>query len=184
MNDKNLTLLKQDIINETKTDSVLSFRLPQRSWFKQYKNEISGIVCLVVAIMLPILMALQLNQILLTPYNFGIVTFIIVLSLYCLMKGIFTLLYQSKETEFGASVHQYLITNVYNRLYFVYERMVWLWILLPVLLVTLPSFIGIKNSMTYWIIATSLYIVALLSFGRPQWHKMKQLKEEINQLDN
>lgn len=129
-------------------------------------------------------MVLQLRQILLTPYNFGIVTVIMVLSLYCLVKGIFTLLFQSKETEFGTSVHQYLITNSYNRLYFVYERMVWLWILFPVLLATLPSFIGLKNSMTYWIIAVSLYIVALLSFGRPQWHKMKQLKEEINQLDN
>lgn len=184
MNDKNFTLLKQDIINEAKTDSDLSFRLPPRSWFKQYKNGISGVVCLVVAILLSTLMVLQLKQILLTPYNFGIVTVIMVLSLYCLVKGIFTLLFQSKETEFGTSVHQYLITNSYNRLYFVYERMVWLWILFPVLLATLPSFIGLKNSMTYWIIAVSLYIVALLSFGRPQWRKMKQLKEEINQLDN
>jgi hypothetical protein len=184
MNDKNLTLLKQNIINEAKIDSDLSFRLPPRSWFKQHKNGISGVVCLVVAILLPTLMVLQLKQILLTPYNFGIVTVIMVLSLYCLVKGIFTLLFQSKETEFGTSVHQYLIINSYNRLYFVYERMVWLWILFPVLLATLPSFIGLKNSMTYWIIAVSLYIVALLSFGRPQWRKMKQLKEEINQLDN
>lgn len=144
MNDKNLTLLKQDIINEAKTDSDLSFRLPPRSWFEQRKNGISGVVCLVVAILLPALMVLQLRQILLTPYNFGIVTVIMVLSLYCLVKGIFTLLFQSKETEFGTSVHQYLITNSYNRLYFVYERMVWLWILFPVLLATLPSFIGLK----------------------------------------
>jgi hypothetical protein len=184
MNDKDLTLLKQDIINEAKTDSDLSFSLPQRSWFKRHKNGISGIVCLVVAILLPTLMVLQLKQILLTPYNFGIVTVIMVLSLYCLVKGIFTLLFQSKETEFGTSVHQYLITNSYNRLYFVYERMVWLWILLPVLLITLPSIIGLNKSATYWIIAASLYIVSLLSFGRPQWRKMKQLKEEINQLDN
>lgn len=184
MNDKDLTLLKQDIINEAKADSDLSFRLPQRSWFKQRKNGISGIVCLVVAIMLPILMALQLKQIALTPYNFGIATVIIVLSLYCFVKGIFTLLFQSKETEFGTSVYHYLITNAYNRLYFVYERMVWLWILLPILLAILPSIIGLNNSATYWIIAVSLYIVALLSFGRPQWRKMKQLKEEINQLDN
>ena len=162
MNDKNLTLLKQNIISEAKIDSDLSFRLPPRSWFKQHKNGISGVVCLVVAILLPTLMVLQLKQILLTPYNFGIVTVIMVLSLYCLVKGIFTLLFQSKETEFGTSVHQYLITNSYNRLYFVYERMVWLRILFPVLLATLPSFIGLKNSMTYWIIAVSLYIVALL----------------------
>ena len=161
MNDKNLTLLKQNIINEAKIDSDLSFRLPPRSWFKQHKNGISGVVCLVVAILLPTLMVLQLKQILLTPYNFGIVTVIMVLSLYCLVKGIFTLLFQSKESEFGTSVHQYLITNSYNRLYFVYERMVWLWILFPVLLATLPSFIGLKNSMTYWIIAVSLYIVVL-----------------------
>ena len=184
MNDKDLTLLKQDIINEAKADSDLSFRLPQRSWFKQHKNGISGIACLVVAIMLPFLMALQLKQILLTSYNLSIVTVTVVLSLYCLVKGIFTLLFQSKETEFGTSVHQYLITNAYNRLYFVYERMVWLWIFLPILLFILPSIIGLNNSATYWIIAASLYIVTLLSFGRPQWRKIKQLKEEINQLDN
>ena len=78
---------------------------------------------------------------------------------------------------------QFLITHAYNRLYFVYERMVWLWFLAPVLLATLPSFLGLYGSMTYWIIASIVYLVALASFSRPLWRKMKQLKEEIHQLN-
>lgn len=181
MNDMDLTLLKQDIKAETGYDFSISF--PKRSWLKQHRNGISGIVCLALAVLLPSLLVLQMKQIVLSPYNFGIITFTVVLAWYCLVRGIFTLLFQAKETEFGTSVHQYLITNAYNRLYFVYERMVWLWFLTPVLLATLPSFLGLYDSMIYWIIASIIYLVALASFSRPLWRKMKQLKEEINQLN-
>lgn len=181
MNDMDLTLLKQDIKAETGYD--FSIRFPKRSWLKQHRNGISGIVCLALAVLLPSLLVLQMKQIVLSLYNFGIITFTVVLAWYCLVRGIFTLLFQAKETEFGTSVHQYLITNAYNRLYFVYERMVWLWFLTPVLLATLPSFLGLYDSMIYWIIASIIYLVALASFSRPLWRKMKQLKEEINQLN-
>ena len=182
MNDMDLTLLKQDIKTETGYD--FSIRLPQKTWFKQHRNGISGIVCLAVAVLLPTLLVLQMKQITLTPYNLGIITFTVVLAWYCLLKGIFTLLYQAKESEYGTSVHQYLITNAYNRLFFVYERMVWLWFLTPVLLATLPSFLGLNNSIAYWSIAFVIYIVALLSFSRPLWRKMKRIKAEIKQLNN
>ena len=181
MNDMDLTLLKQDIKAEMSTD--FSFSLPTRSWLKQHRNGISGIVCLAVAVLLPTLLVTQMKQIALTPHNLGVITFTVVLAWYCLVKGIFTLLFQAKETEFGTSVHQYLITNAYNRLYFVYEKMVWLWFLAPVLLATFPSFLGLNGNMTYWIIASIVYLLALVSFSRPLWRKMKQLKEEINQLN-
>ena len=177
-----LTLLKQDIKAETGYDFSITF--PKRSWLKQHRNGISGIVCLAVAVLLLTLLVLQMKQIVLSPYNLGIITFTVVLAWYCLVKGIFTLLFQTKETKFGTSVHQYLITSAYNRLYFVYEKMVWLWILLPILLATLPSFLGWNDSKAYWIIAASLYIVALLSFSRPLWRRMKHLRKEIKQLND
>ncbi len=173
--------MKQDIKAETCYDFSISF--PKKSWLKQHRNGISGIVCLAVAVLLPTLLVLQMKQIVLSPYNLGIITFTVVLAWYCLVKGIFTLLFQAKETEFGTNVHQYLIINAYNRLYFVYERMVWLWFLSPVLLATLPSFLGLYDSMIYWIITSIVYLVALASFSRPLWRKMKQLKEEIYQLN-
>ena len=176
-----LTLLKQDIKAEAGSDFSIS--LPKRSWFKQHRNGISGVVCLAVAVLLPTLLMLQMKQLAFTSYNLGVITYTVVFTLYCLVKGIFTLLFQAKETEFGTSVHQYLITNAYNRLYFVYEKMVWLWFLAPVLLATFPSFLGLNGNMTYWIIASIVYLVALVSFSRPLWRRMKQLKEEIHQLN-
>ena len=103
MNDMDLTLLKQDIKAETGYDFSISF--PKRSWFKQHRNGISGIVCLALAVLLPTLLVLQMKQIVLSPYNFGIITFTVVLAWYCLVRGIFTLLFQAKETEFGTSIH-------------------------------------------------------------------------------
>jgi hypothetical protein len=184
MNDMDLTLLKKDIKAEMETGASFSFQQPKRNWFKQHRNGISGIICLVVAVLLPTLMTLEMKHIALTPYNLGVITFTVVITLYCLVKGIFTLLFQAKETKYGTSVHQYLITNAYNRLYFVYERMVWLWALLPILLAALPSFIGLSNNIAYWVIASVIYIVALLSFSRPLWRKMKQIKAEIKQFNN
>lgn len=184
MNDLDLTLLKQDIKHRTETNVSFPFRFPKITWFKLHRNGISGIVCLAVAVLLPTLMLSEMKQIAMTPHNLSVAIITILLALYCLTKGIFTLLFQAKETEFGTSVHQYLITSAYNRLYFVYEKLVWLWVLPPILLATLPSFLGWNDSKVYWIIAVSLYIVALLSFSRPLWCKMKRLKEEIQQLNN
>ncbi|MCR5658042.1 MAG: hypothetical protein K6G25_01805 [Bacteroidales bacterium] len=184
MDDMDLKLLKQNIKAETETCSAFKFQIPKRNWFKQYRNGISGIACLAVAALLPTLMALEMEQIAVTPYNLGVITFTVILTLYCLVKGIFTLLFQVKETEFGTSVHQYLITNAYNHLYFVYEKMVWLGGLLPLLLATLPSFIGLSGSTLYWVIASIFYVVAVLSRSRPLWRKMNQIKAEIKQLNN
>ena len=181
MNDMDLSLLKRDIKAETGYDFSIS--LPKRSWLKQHRNGFSGIVCLAVAVLLPTLLVTQMKQIASMPHNLGVITFTVVLAWYCLVKGIFTLLFQAKEIEFGISVHKHLITSAYNRLYFVYEKMVWMWFLAPILLATLPSFLGLNSSMTYWIITSIVYLVALASFSRPLWRKMKQLKEEIHQLN-
>ena len=123
-----------------------------------------------------------MKQIVLTPCNLLSITITVVLAWYCLVKGFFTQLFQVKETGFGAYVHQHLITHAYNQLYFVYERMVWLWFLAPVLLATPPSFLGLNDSMAYWIIASIIYLLAFASFNRLLWSKMKQLKHEIQQL--
>lgn len=105
---------------------------------------------------------MQMKQIVLTPYNLWSITITVVLAWYCLVKGFFTQLFQAKETGFGAYVHQYLITHAYNQLYFVYERMVWLWFMAPVLLATPPSFLGLNDSTAYWILSRGIGLVGVV----------------------
>ena len=156
----------------------------RKSWLSRHRNGLSGVACLVAAVVLVVGWVGRMGQPSLSFYESSVRCSVLIIALYCLVKGVFTLVFQARENEFDASVHQSLIKDAYNRLYFVCEKMVWLWVLLPALLVAVPMLFGVEGGHrnTYWLVAAAVFIVVVAVFSPPLLRKLKQLKQEIKQL--
>ena len=107
----------------------------------QYQNGISGCASLLAGVLLLAVLVLEAKEAIITGSNLTVWIAALIISLYCLTKGVFTLFFYRKERRFEASVHQYAILSVHNQLFFLYERMLWLWLLLPILIGTAPTVI-------------------------------------------
>ena len=179
MEDRDLKLLREDIRTETIRKGSLPIPLQKKQWLKRHRNGISGVVCILLSGLLPFLLWQQASS-----KNFFWLSFVIVVfAIYCLVKGIFTLLFHAKENQLGTGVHQYLLANAYNRLYFIYEKMVWLWFLLPLTIAMLSVFIPLNKNSIYWLLICGIYSAVLLCSSRPLWRRMRQVREEIKQLN-
>lgn len=185
MNEKiAIGLMKQSLNEEVDVPEIsLSKR---KGWLARHVSAVSAVACLVVALVLLVSWVGRMGQ----PsfsFNESLVRFaVLIIALYCLVKGVFTLAFHLKESKFDVSVHQFLIKEAYNRRYFVYEKLVWLWVLLPALLVMVPALFGIAADYQryYWLVAAAVFIVVVFVFSLPLVRKLKQLKQEIKQLNN
>ncbi len=98
-------------------------------------------------------------------------------------------IFHFRKSEFSKSVGQHLLSHAYNQLYFTYERMLWLWLLAPVLLVTFPliaSWSIVANTwltIVYFVISV-VYGILLWVFSKSLWRKKSFWKNEINRLSN
>ena len=169
------------VLSEIKPDRMIPKR---KSWLARHVNAVSGLVCIVAAIALFIGWIGRMRQPSLSFYETSVRLAVLVIALYCLMKGVFTLAFHLKERKFDVSVHQFLIGETYNRIYFVYERMVWLWVLLPALLVVVPALFGIATNYGsyYWLVAAVVFIIMVLAFSPLLVRQLKRLKQEIKSL--
>ncbi len=179
MEDLDLKVLKEDIRMETIREDNLYIPLQKKKWLQRHQNGLSGVACIILSVLLPFLLWMQTNS-----KNFFWLSFVIVVfSIYCLVKGIFTLLFHAKEIQLGTGVHQYLLANAYNRLYFIHEKMVWLWFLLPLAIATLSIITPLNKNSLYWLLVSGIYSVVLLCSSRPLWRRMRQVREEIKKLN-
>lgn len=159
-----------------------SVNVPQRiPWLKRYKNGLSGVLCVVISLVLMISILLHLSWFLSSFNNLMKMAIIAIIALFCLVKGVFTIIFQFKENEYHLSVNQYVIIGLYNKLYFVYEKLCWLFFLGPILLlfcvfVKIPSFI--------LILLIVFYLVVLLLFSPRLVKHRNQIKNEISLLKN
>lgn len=183
MNEETAIGMMKQSINEDVDVSEMKL-LKQKSWLARHVNAVSGVACLVVAIVLFVVWIGHMKEPSLSFYETSVRIAVLVIALYCLLKGVFTLVFHAKTSAFEAPVHQFAITEAYNRLYFVYERMVWLWVLAPALLAVVPALFGMTGGArkTYAFVALAAFVVLLLAFGRPLARKRRQLKREIMQL--
>ena len=142
---------------------------------------------MLAALLLFLITIIKTKQIELHVDNIVLLFCILLIATYCLSKGIYTIIFHFRNNEFSKSVCQHLISDAYNRLYFTYERMLWLWFLAPVLLISFPvilnQFIFVSNWFTiiYFVILV-VYGVLLLVFSKSLWRKRDFWKNEINRL--
>lgn len=177
-------LVKQSLNEEVDVPEIKISK--RKGWLARHVNAVSGVACLVVALVLLVSWVGRMGQPSLS-FNESLVRLaVLIIALYCFVKGVFTLAFHLKENKFDISVHQFLIKEAYNRRYFVYEKLVWLWVLLPALLVVVPALFGIAadDQKCYWFVAVAVFIVLALVFSPSLVRKLKQLKQEINQLNN
>lgn len=174
-----------------KENDVFAVALPKRGrWIGRHKNAVSGMVCILASIILAVGLFSELGTRDFDINKWLIFIGVMVLGLYLLVKGVSTLLFHRKESEFGQSVCSRLLVELQNQLFFVYERLFWVWVLLPLLMITVPFLI--KGQMGgdfvipfgYWAVAGVMIVLSSLLFGRPLLLKKRKLKKKIGQLKN
>lgn len=162
----------------------------KRKWtFREYNYLIQGFVCVLTAFLLLSIIILKIKQMEIHIANIVLSFCILLIATFCLTKGIYTIIFHFRKSEFSKSVGQHLLSHAYNQLYFTYERMLWLWLLAPVLLVTFPliaSWSIVANTwltIVYFVISV-VYGILLWVFSKSLWRKKSFWKNEINRLSN
>lgn len=153
----------------------------------RHKNGISGCACLLAGVLLLAVLVLKAKDAIITGNNLTVWIASLIIALYSLSKGVFTLLFYRKERRFEVSVHQYAILVVHNQLLFLYERMLWLWLLLPVLIGTVPAIISLLNgqnigTMVYWFASAVVYVTLLLVCNPLLFRKYRRLRKELEEI--
>lgn len=166
-----------------------TFPLKRKWTFRDYNYLIQGTVCVLTAFLLLSIIILKIKQIDIYIANIVLSFCILLIATFCLTKGIYTIIFHFRKSEFSKSVCQHLLSHAYNQLYFTYERMLWLWFLAPVLLVSFPLITSQLIVVSNWIIIIYFvisggYVVLLLVFSKSLWQKKSFWKREIGQLSN
>ena len=157
--------------------------------FREYNYLIQGTVCVLTALLLFAIIAIKIKQMDNHIANIVLLFCLLLIATFCLTKGIYTIIFHFRKAEFSKSVGQHLLSHAYNQLYFTYERMLWLWLLAPVILVTFPliaSWSIVANTwltIVYFVISV-VYGILLWVFSKSLWRKKSFWKNEINRLSN
>lgn len=178
----------QTLNNNTSLNSRIIY---SKCWLLRHKNAIEGTICIITSIIILIFVfgKIQKSDIIsLNNLIVGIVAGII--ALYAFTKGVFTILFHIKEKQWEYSVNYMIHTRLINQLYFVYERMFWLWILLPLVLIALP-FIAVNwitiqegTTITYCMTAGIIYLTTLIVFSKRLWEKRQAIIFKIKDIEN
>lgn len=160
----------------------------KRKWtLRDYTGLIQGTVCVLTALLLLSIILIKIKQIEPHDANISLLFCVLVIATCCLTKGIYTIVFHFRKSKFGQSVCQHLLSHAYNQLYFTYERMLWLWLLTPVLLL---SFLLVMNRMIHtnnwttivYLFVLMVYGVLLLVFSKSLWRKKSFWRNEIDRL--
>lgn len=188
MMNNNLETLRKSI---EKTDGfqTCSQALPlKKKWeVRKHTHLIQGAVCVLVAFLLFLIIVVKIKQL---AFNFSYLVLLLctlLIATFCLTKGIYTLIFYFRKSELSQSVCQFLLFHAYNQLYFTYERMLWLWVLTPVLIIAFPVFVKHYMVVSNWFTSVCFLIVLaygvlLLLFSKSLCHKKRYWKNEIDRL--
>ena len=153
-------------------------------WMKQYRNCIDGALCVAASLFLVVSLAFLGND---AISNYCLVSgLVVVIALYALVRGVFTLAFGLKENDLGLSVYQHIRVELYNQLFYVYEKMLWLWMMLPLLIVA-STFVfskyleGIK---WIYVVIGIVYVVLLAVFSKTLIRKRRHLRKRIKEIEN
>ena len=162
-----------------------------KCWFLKHRNAIEGTICIITSIIILIFVFGKIQKSDIISLNTLIVCIAGgIIALYPFTKGVFTILFHFKEKQWEYSVNYMIHTRLINQLYFVYERMFWLWILLPLVLIALP-FIAVNwiimpegTAITYCMTAGIIYLTTLIVLSKWLWKKRKAIISRIKDIEN
>ena len=156
---------------------------PYRMWLKKHRNSLNGAICIVVAIALFVWIVVYGGNG--GSNNDAVSVVTILIALYALTRGVFTMVLNFRENDLGLSVYRHVCIELYNQLFFVYERMLWIWVLLPAL--TSYCWLMVGNAETRkWMVAVmgTITIVLLSVFTKPLIRKRRYLRKRIKEIEN
>ena len=185
---KELDMLKRTVWDaESSPLSPAKLQVGRGPRLSQHQNGISGCASLLAGVLLLAVLVLETKEAIITGNNLTVWIASLIIALYSLSKGVFTLLFYRKERRFEISVHQYAILVVHNQLFFLYERMLWLWLLLPVLIGTMPAIISLLNGQNigttvYWFASVVVYVTLLLVCNPLLFRKYRRLRKELEEI--
>ena len=111
-----------------------------------------------------------------------IVVITVIIAIFCLVKGIFTLLFYFKEKKYDVSVNKFIIQELYNQLYFIYERLFWLWLMIPLILLVLPFICA--NILRFYLFLIPIVVIVEISLSRKIIKRYTNIKREINLIND
>lgn len=161
--------------SDTRPMPTMNITHPMKCWMKRNKQAFNGLICILASIIVALLPFINGVDI---SYENGFLFFIvaIALSVFMFVKGIFTLVFHLKKRHFDLCVNEFLLTNLYNQMYFIYEKKVWFYGIFP-LFIGLFFFIELSIA----IAVAVLYLICLVFIIKHLRKKTTTLKNEINQ---
>ena len=162
----------------------------KRKWaLRDHNYLIQGSVCVVAAVLLFAITVVRIKQMEFHVANIALLFCTLLIATYCLTKGIYTIIFHFRKSGFGRSVCRHLLSHAYNQLYFTYERMLWLWFLAPVLLVSIPLVTSRLMTTSGWLTMVYFFVwvaygVLLWVFSKSLWRKRDFWKNEIDRLSD
>ncbi len=161
------------------------FAFSRKGWFIQNKFALDGIACIAVSLTVVTTLVVNCSSFNDIPllFMFGIIA-----SVYVFVKGLLTLLFFNTKRKLDYTVNRFRLSQLKNSLFFVYERMLWLWFLTPAILVLLPLVLAEYKKMPehtlllYCVCSGLLYLFALCLFSKPLLRRRRSLKAEIEEI--
>ena len=153
---------------------------PYTMWLKKHRNGVNGAICIAVALFL--LVSLVIYGI---RENGTISGVTILIAMYAFTRGLFTMVLGFKENDLGLSVYKHVRIELYNKLFFVYERMLWIWVLLPVITICSWFVVGNEEGRKWCVVVMGLIsMVLILVFTKPLIRKKRGLHKRIKEIEN
>ena len=152
-------------------------------WLKKHGNSINGAICIAIALVLLVTLVIYGCR---GNINHGVVSVVTMLiAMYAFTRGLFTMVLGFKENDLGLSVYKHVRIELYNKLFFVYERMLWIWVLLPVITICSWYVVEIEDWRKWGIVVMgSISIVLMSVFTQPLIRKSRCLRKRIKEIEN
>ncbi len=162
--------------------------ITHKSWMRRNIIAIEGILSIIISVFLIFMLIAQKTD---SINNKNLIIYIcwLIISIYTLVKGIYTLLFFIDISKIDMESSNFLLNHLKNQLYFVYEKLTWLWFLIPLTIISLPffitKFIMIPQGtiLIYSLIVSILYLITLLVFSKVLWQKKQKIILEIKKIE-
>lgn len=165
-----------------KPEVFINMRFSWKRQLSYYRNHIEAVICFLSSVLVAII-SVQIcieND----PISKKI-TFIymlgFIISLYALVKGIFTLIFAIEKNRLHESVSKYALILLKNELYHIYERFLWLWVLAPICLIVIFFImayhfeLSAKEQMIIGLITFTAYLTISTLINQKLKHKKENL---------
>ncbi len=162
--------------------------IPQKSWIQRNIIAVEGVLSIIVAVFLIFMLIVQKTDVVDTK-NLIIYICWFIISIYTLVKGIYTIFFFINMSKLDMESSKFLRNSLKNQLYFVYEKLTWLWLLIPLIIITIPFFIAKfittpqGTLFVYSLIVSILYLITLLVFSKILWQKKQEIISEMKKIE-